>query len=181
VRERRSSSEQARWICFVLAATVAAVALVALSSTPSNAAGPQAAGKRPSKLATMVCAPKAADEINQIVGQNAIVEGKTWLDYRYSCDYRFKLGTMVLSVKELSSWSQTLGYFRSLGTRLGRKQPLYGLGQGAFVTRDGSVVVRKDWKVLLVDTSGLPGETSSSTGDIPLAVAAAIMECWHGD
>ncbi len=129
----------------------------------------------------MICAPKAAGDINQIVEQHATVVDKTWLDHRYSCDYRFKLGTMIVSVKELSSWSQTLGYFRSLGTELGRKQTLYALGQGAFKTRDGSVVVRKDWKVLLVDTSGLSREVSNSTGSIALDVAAAIMGCWHGD
>lgn len=91
---------------------------------------------------------------------------------------------MVLSVKELSSWSQTLGYFGQLGAKLGKKTPLYNLGQGAFGTDDGSVVVRKDWKVLLVDTSGLPasfGLPPTNPGQIALSVASAILGCWHGD
>jgi hypothetical protein len=179
-----SGTSRPRWVWSALAVaamTIAAVVVVAQTSAPAGAAGPQAAEKKPSKLATMVCAPKTAEEIGQIVALHETVVGKTWLDHRYSCRYRFKIGTMVLSVKELSSWSQTIGYFRSLEAQLRRKQSLYGLGQGAFETRDGSVVVRKDWKVLVVDTSRLPGEASSSTSNIALAVAAAIMECWHGD
>ena len=35
---------------------------------------------------------------------------------------------------------------------------LESLGQGAFQTTNGSVVVRKDWKVLLVDDTGLPAQ-----------------------
>jgi hypothetical protein len=183
-----ASSQRRTWrarrigVVFAAAlAVVVAIVLVAVTSTSTGAASPQVAEKTPSRLATMVCAPKAAGEIDQIVGQHATVTDKTWLDHRYSCRYRFKLGTMVLSVKELSSWSQTFRYFRSLGAELGRKQTLYALGQGAFKTRDGSVVVRKDWKVLLVDTSRLPREVSSNTGSIALDVAAAIIECWHGD
>ena len=64
---------------------------------------------------------------------------------------------MELSVKELSSWAQTKQYFDSLAATLGRTRDLPGLGQAAFQTTDGSVVVRKDWKVLLVDSSGAPG------------------------
>ena len=60
---------------------------------------------------------------------------------------------MELSVKELSSWAQTKAYFRSLGTQMGQVRTLKGLGQGAFQTTNGSMVVRKDWKVLLVDTA----------------------------
>ena len=53
---------------------------------------------------------------------------------------------------------------------MGTAQKIYGLGQGAFQATDGSVVVRKDWKVLVVDTSGLPAEfgvPSASSGTWP--------------
>ena len=53
---------------------------------------------------------------------------------------------MVLSVKELSSWTQTYAYFDELAETLHKTAPVPGLGQGAFVVRDGSVVVRKDWR-----------------------------------
>ena len=78
---------------------------------------------------------------------------------------------MALSVKELSSWAQTYAYFDARHPT-GQARTLQGLGQGAFQTTDGSVVVRKDWKVLLVDSSGLPAQfgvppTSSGTWRSP--------------
>ena len=39
---------------------------------------------------------------------------------------------------------------------MGYVRPLANLGQGAYQTTDGSVVVRKDWKVLLVNVAKLP-------------------------
>jgi hypothetical protein len=132
----------------------------------------------------MVCQPKATHEIDEAVGEVAIMSRPTWVAHLYSCRFRYATGAMTLSVKELSSWPQTLGYFGRLGTRLNRTTALYNLGQGAFIARDGSVVVRKDWKVLLVDTGSLPsrfGQPLTTRGQIALAVAGLILGCWHGD
>lgn len=49
---------------------------------------------------------------------------------------------------------------------------------------DGDVVVRKDWKVLLVDISGLPsqfGVPPTSSTDVGYTVADIILGCWEGD
>jgi hypothetical protein len=51
------------------------------------------------------------------------------------------------------------------------------------VTTDGSIVVRKDWKVLYVDVSHLPaefGQPPQSAADAALGVAATILGCWSG-
>ena len=61
-------------------------------------------------------------------------------------------------MKELSSWPQTFSYFATLARKQGRSDTLANLGQGAFQTANGSTVVRKDWKILTVDISGLPGQ-----------------------
>ena len=58
-----------------------------------------------------------------------------------------------------------------------------GLGQGAFVTTNGSVVVRKDYKVLLVDTSGLPdrfGPFSANRAKTAIDVGVTVLGCWTG-
>ena len=89
-------------------------------------------GAEPSKLAKMVCLPKAVQDIDEIVGGQAVVADKAWVKHLYSCQYRYGTGTMVLSVKELSSWSQTLSYFKALAKTMGKKMALYDLGQGAF-------------------------------------------------
>jgi hypothetical protein len=142
------------------------------------------AGARPSSISKQVCAHEAVKDINNVLGEQATVSTPTWVDHRYECRYGYATGAMVLSVKELSSWAQTYAYFGSLATRLGRSRPLQDLGQGAFQTADGSVVVRKDWKVLLVDTSGLPaqfGVPPTSSGDVAVTVGDVILGCWAGD
>jgi hypothetical protein len=143
-----------------------------------------AAGRTPSEIAKMVCAPKAQRELADVLGVTADVQTPTWISHRYACRYQYPGGTMVLSVQELSSWPKTLGYFAALGRQMGDTGPLGNLGQGAFTTSDGSVVVRKDWKVLDVDISGLPsqfGVPPTSRADVADTVADVILGCWAGD
>ncbi len=63
-------------------------------------------------------------------------------------------------------------------------RPLENLGQGAFPTTDGSVVVRKDWKVLLVDdlrpARPVRG-AADQLGAVAVTVADVILGCWAGD
>jgi hypothetical protein len=90
---------------------------------------------------------------------------------------------MTLSVKELSNVAETTAYFDGLAQRNGNRQTLYGLGQGAFLTDNGDVAVRKDYKVLLVDTSKFSSaykQPQTSSGTPAEAVASVIMECWSG-
>lgn len=132
----------------------------------------------------MICTPKAAAEIAQVMGAKAAVGRPSWADHLYSCGYRYSEGTMVLSVKELSSWSQTYGYFDQLASTLHETTPVKALGQGAFITSNGSVVVRKDWKILLVDISGVRapvGSPPKPPGELAIYVAQTILGCWAGD
>jgi hypothetical protein len=161
--------------------------LVGVSGTvPATAAAPKRplpAGRNPSLIATMVCRPKSQREINEVLGVKATVSDPTWVDHKYSCRYGYPNGAFTLSVKELSSWSQTFTYFHSLGT-MGKTQTLRNLGQGAFRTSAGDVVVRKDWKVLLVNISGLPpqfGRPPTGATDVAYTVADLILGCWDGD
>ena len=132
----------------------------------------------------MVCQPKASREIAAVLGVNAVVSKTTWVDHLYSCDYRYRTGSMVLSVKEVSSWGQTMSYFDALSVSLHKTESIDNLGQGAYQVADGSVVVRKDWKVLEINVVGLPdrfGEPPTSSGEVAIAVADTILACWAGD
>ena len=135
----------------------------------------------PSESAKMVCAEEAVKDINTVLSENAKVSTPTWVDHVYSCDYVYPEGKMSLHVKEVSSPEETTAYYNSLADKYGKKQDLQGLGDGAFVTKNGNVVVRKDYKVLLIDVSGLPknfaGDTSENDA---INVAATIMGCWTG-
>jgi len=173
-----------RRACLGLAVLAVALGIAGCGSVTTSAESPKPAGKSPSAIARMICAEEAAGEIAQVVAAKAAVTTPTWADHLYSCGYRYSEGTMVLSVKELSSWTQTYAYFDELAKTLHKTTAVKGLGQGAFVAGDGSVVVRKDWKILSVDISGLHGMVGSppsSRDTVALDAAAVILGCWSGD
>jgi hypothetical protein len=187
----------------VAAGLVASVALTAAcgSSSPSaqppgsqpsashsgttTTEAPQPAGKHPSAISKEVCGSDAQHEIAEALGLKPVrISTPTWVDHLYSCRYEYSTGAFTLSVKELSSWAQTVDYFSGLGSQFGDTRSLPNLGQGAFSETDGSVVVRKDWKVLTVDITALPaqfGVPPTSSGDIAVTVADVILGCWAGD
>jgi hypothetical protein len=132
----------------------------------------------------MVCAREAQKEIAETLGVRASVSTPTWADHTYSCRYKYPQGDFVLTVKELSSWPQTFAYFATVARTQGRSDAVANLGQGAFQTGNGSMVVRKDWKILTVDISRLPpqfGKPPTSRGDVAVTVADLILACWAGD
>jgi len=145
---------------------------------------PEPAGKNPSAIAIEVCSKTAQSQIQHVLGVTADVTTPTWSNHEYSCRYQYPNGSFVLSVKELSNWSQTYAYFDSMKKSLGNTGSLLNLGQGAFTTSNGSVVVRKDWKVLFVNIEPLPaqfGRPPTSKADIAYTVADIILACWAGD
>jgi len=167
---------------FTLAVVVAICFAVSTGEAASEA--PLPAGRTPSTIATMICKPKARQEIASVLGEFATVSHPTWVHHLYSCQYSYPTGSMVLSVKELSSWAQTKTYFRTLAKQMGKAQAINGLGQAAVQTTDGSIIVRKDWKVLLVNSASLPpkfGQPLTSSRAVAQSVADVILGCWDGD
>jgi hypothetical protein len=141
-------------------------------------------GTNPSESAKMVCEPAAINDIEQSATQvhATSVTKPTWKDHVYSCTLKYPGGAQItMSVKELSNTAETDAFFKEQGDKLGNTGNLNGLGQGAFTTRDG-VVVRKDYKVLTVDTSRLPASFGGETrGNVAINVGAVIMSCWTGE
>jgi len=184
-RGRRPAGRAGRGLLAVVFAAVLLSACstgAATSSTTPEA--PQPAGVDPSPIAKMVCAPEATNLIDSALGETAMVSLPTWTDDLYSCQYQYATGYFTLSVKELSSWPETMDYFNSRAAVMGKARNLPNLGQGAFQTTDGSVVVRKDWKVLEVDIATLPshfGAPPTSSGEVAITVADVILGCWDGD
>ena len=133
----------------------------------------------------MVCSKDAETEIAAALGERAQIQAPTWVDHVYACHLLYKDNAYVaLSVKELSSWKQTYAYFGMYKSQLGNTGNINGLGQGAFQASNGDVVVRKDWKVLLVDIKGLPaqfGVPPTPSDDVAVTVADVILGCWSGD
>ncbi len=131
----------------------------------------------------MVCKAKAQAEIADALGEHSrSVTTPVWSDHLYSCRYVYPQGTITLSIKELSSWTQTYSYFDGLKQEYGDVHAIADLGQGAFITPKGWVAVRKDWKVLFV-SSHLTGSLNgnSASGSAAEVVAVVILDCWSGD
>jgi len=133
----------------------------------------------------MVCANQARAEIAATLGVTAThVTQPTWIEnqHLYSCSYVYAHGTIVLSVKELSSAQQTTGYVDGIVKRYGTNQDLFDLGQGAWLLKNSDVVVRKDYKVLLVDVQGIASNflPLMKPSDVATDVAATVMGCWSG-
>jgi hypothetical protein len=179
------------WV--VVLAVVLALGAACGSSSPTaatktngtvGAVPPQPAGKNPSASAKMVCAKEAQAELGSGLGVTPVqVTTPTWADHVYACEYVYATGALTLSVKELDSARQTTAYYEAFAARLGRRPGRLAVGQGAYITTDGSVVVRKDWKVMLVDVSRLPspfGQPPQTPADTALTVAATILSCWSG-
>jgi hypothetical protein len=174
---------------FVSALSMTSCAGSKPTAPPGNAQSatvhiPQAAGAAPSASAKMICAPETQAELAVALGVHTTQPVvPAWTDHTYSCKYTYHNAVIALSVKELSNQAETDGYFTSLAHRLGQTQRLDTLGQGAFRTKNFSIVVRKDYKVLLVDISGLPAQFGAppySRGDVALIVASTVMNCWTG-
>jgi len=172
----------------LLVAGLAAAGCSGSTSSTSTTRPPQPAGATPSPISVQVCSAEAQKEMADALGETATVSTPTWIDHRYSCMYAYPTytpaGSFVVSVKELSSRAETTAYYDGLATSMGKARDLPTLGEGAFQTTDGSVVVRKDWKVLLVDNAGLPaqfGIPPTSSASVAVTVADVILGCWAGD
>jgi hypothetical protein len=175
-----------------LLAVLVTAGLAACSSTPAAsgakhdasavAAHAQPAGPNPSATARMICAHEAQDEVAGVLATKpTLVSTPTWADHLYSCDYVFPAGTVTLAVKELDDLRSTTAYFDSLASTLGRIPDTVHLGQGAFQTPTGSIVVRKDFKVLLVDVTRLPngfGRPGLDPPGVASAIAITVLGCW---
>jgi hypothetical protein len=153
------------------------------ASTTAAASGAQPAGALPSSQAKMICSTEAQGDIAASLGVTAKVSAPTWVDHVYACKYVYPGGMITLAVTELADEAHTTATFNAFATRLGRLPEIVTFGDGAFITTNDSVIVRKDFKVLDVDVSLLPprfGRPPQDRSDVALSIAATVMECWPG-
>jgi len=158
-------------------------------SAPSSPAGPVASESydpdRPSASTEQICSDEAAGDIQAALGvQTTQTPAGSWAasDRIYTCKYVYGAGTMTLTVKQLADAAATDAYVAGAKSRLGNPPTQNVLGNAGFAAPDGSMYVRKDFKVLYVDVSGLPATLGSHPRSyVGFAVAAVIMSCWAGN
>jgi hypothetical protein len=145
---------------------------------------PASLANGPSAAAKMVCEAEAQEEVAKALGMTASAPATgSWAAPVYTCGYVFPAGPMVLSVRELTSAAETTAYFTSAQNAATSSTKVPEVGDAAFAVADGSVYVRKDFKVLYVDVSKLPaflGQPPISRAAAGVRVAGVIMSCWVG-
>ncbi len=132
----------------------------------------------------MVCTSEAQREIAGVLAiKPAVVTKPTWIEHLYSCTYQYSSGSFTVSVKQLPDRHSTVNYFTELGSSLSRLPDNVPMGDGAFLTPNGSMIVRKDNNVLQVDPSKMPARFTKlrlSPADVASSVAMTILGCWKG-
>ncbi|MDT4893854.1 MAG: hypothetical protein QOE97_2889 [Pseudonocardiales bacterium] len=137
---------------------------------------------KPSPSALMVCGDETRRDVQQVAHLASLPRaGATFTDHLYACTYALPMGSVVVSVKDLVDAATTTSYYTALRRELGNPPELSGLGEGAYGTGDGRVVLRKDAHVLQVDASRLPpvfGVQSQKRSDFAYEIASDILGCW---
>lgn len=147
--------------------------------TPSSATGPATAGAGPDALTKMICEDEVHTELAGFLGVDTVEPPRpTWVPPVFTCVYAYADGRFTMTVWEQPDKAATEAYFKS---KSDGGTVLRGLGEAAATLPDGSVVLRKDTKVLLVDVSTLPkqfGQPPSDPAHAALTIAQVVMHCW---
>jgi hypothetical protein len=156
------------------------------AATASSAAHNDTA-KGPSASARMICGTEIRRDVATMLALHpAPSTTTTWAGHLYTCTYHLPAGPLVLSVKESPNVTSGTAYFNALRQRLAPTHPLTGLvslGESAYDTSGGMVVVLKDGKTLQIDATGLPrvaGRNQQSRTNLAYEVASDIIGCWTG-
>jgi len=141
-------------------------------------------GDQPTASAQMVCGADGQTALNLALNVAGLsVTTPKWVDHLYSCVYQYPSGSFALSVKELPTIAATVDYFTSLKAKSTGALPL-ALGQDGFTSTDGTSVVRKDNKELVIDVSTLPaqfGTPSQTRTATSQTIAVSLLGCWTGE
>ncbi len=152
------------------------------SSAPATST-PPAAGT-PSDTAKMVCGPQIQGSVKQALSLATLAAPKpTWQNSQYSCVYQLPMGPMTLSVKQSANDAAADAYFAKIRSGFGKTETMIGLGKASYGTNDGIVVVVKDDKTLVVDTTKLPavfGAQGQKRSDLAYEIASDVLGCWTG-
>ena len=171
---------------------LAMLTLLAGCAQPSAPLGPlpspaptSAPADAPSAQAEMVCQPEAQADIENLIGVVPTRVGPIqYANHTTTCRYTYGNGSFTLVVEDLPNDLKTTDAFDALATKLGRTDSIDLPDANAFSTTDGSIVLRKDTKVMLVDVTALPatfGNPPSPRADAARLIMKAVLGCWTGE
>jgi hypothetical protein len=138
----------------------------------------------PSPQAEMVCLPEAQQDIQDLIGVVPTAVGPIqYANHTSTCRYAYANGAFTLVVQDLPNDITTARTYETLAAKLGRVEKIDLPDAEAFTTNDGSIVLRRDTKVMLVDVAQLPGtfgNPPSPRADAARLIMKAVLNCWVG-
>jgi hypothetical protein len=138
----------------------------------------------PSPQAEMVCAPEAQQDIQDLIGVVPTAVGPIqYANHTSTCRYAYANGAFTLVVQDLPNDITTTRTYEALAGKLGKIDSIDLPDAQAFTTNDGSIVLRRDTKVMLVDVAQLPGtfgSPPSPRADAARLIMKAVLNCWVG-
>jgi hypothetical protein len=157
-------------------------------ATPTSATAPagQHTGStaEPSAAALMICSDDIRGKVRQALALPAPPAATdSFVSGRYTCTYRLPAGPLALAVQQSPDHAAASRYYAGQQLAL-RGDDLPGLGEAAFGTGTGIVVVVKDDATLTVDATGLPavfGPQQQRRTDLAYEIASDVLGCWTGD
>src|SRR4051812_40357219 len=156
---------------------------VGAAAAPGSNSGPPT-GKPPASAA-MICDADIKSKVREALSLAGPPSTEwRWSNGVYTCDYDLPMGRMSLQVTVLAGASQARTLFDADRARTLGALPLAGLGERAFGTKNGTVLVLKDNQILVVDTTRLPqkfGANGQRRTELAYEVASDVMGCWTGD
>ena len=173
----------------VLAALLAGCGGQPPPSVPQNApqVGPAvvtALPDVPSPQAEMVCQRRPSRTSRTSSGSSATAVGPIqYANHTSTCRYAYPNGAFTLVVQDLPNDITTTRTYEALAGKLGRVEKIDLPDAEAYTTNDGSIVLRRDTKVMLVDVTQLPGtfgNPPSPRGDAARLIMKAVLNCWVG-
>ena len=175
-----------RLVASGLAAVTALAAGLAASvvgfAGPAAAAVPASVRATDAKtLAVEVCEDMVRDAVvGSTGGPLAAPQAGSWnaKGTRYTCTYPLNGGQLVIRVDTFPNKKKARAAYATTTKKSKVDQKLNGIGERAFLGKDGRVVAEKDRFVLTTDPSRLP--TKLSKANVSLAAVETVLSCWVG-
>lgn len=177
-------------IAAIVAALAALAAVAGCGGEPAPVGPPPsqapaaAVPDAPSPQAEMVCQPEAQQDIQDLIGVVPTKVGPVqYTNHTTTCRYAYADGSFTLVVEDLPNDITTTRTYEALAGKLGRTTSFDLPDAQGYSTSEGSVVLRRDTKVMLVDVTALPatfGDPPNSRGNTALLIMKAVLNCWTG-
>jgi hypothetical protein len=168
----------------VLAGCAGAATQPTAAPSSTSSTGASVADAQPSRTAAMVCGDDVVGDVSRALSLPGPPRTTaSWADPLFTCDYDLPMGPLVLSVQESADPAAALADWEARRAGLGDSAPAPGLGERAYATPAGTVVVVKDAMTLTVDATGLPevfGVNGQRRSAFAYEVASIVLGCWTG-